>query len=307
MESKFLGCILGVAIGDALGRPFEGFHHIDPEKVERTAEFKSLTYTDDTHMTIGVAESLIRSRGFNGEHMAETFIRNYEDEPHRGYGPGPPAVFKMIKRGMAWKDSDKKLYPGGSFGNGSAMRVAPVGLFYYDDSEKLRRIAYESSRITHSHELGMEAAALQAYTVALAVSRDPAEPVRPGLYLRKLKAFTGNSVYRGKLELAENLLSEKLERSKIASKLGNSIEAFNSVPAAIFSFLAKLGSFKESVIYAVSLGGDADTIGSMTGAIAGAYYGYEAIPGKWLEKLENREHLEKLALKLLAIRESHRI
>ncbi len=113
LKSKFIGCILGVAIGDALGRPFEGSPSANLRKVEMMAEFGCCTYTDDTHMTIGVAESLIQSKGFNGKNMAETFIRNYEDQPDRGYGPGPPAVFTMIKHGKSWKDVDKNLYPNG--------------------------------------------------------------------------------------------------------------------------------------------------------------------------------------------------
>jgi len=62
--------------------------------------------------------------------MAQTFIRNYEAEPWRGYGSGPPRIFQMIKAGEPWDRARSKLYRGGSFGNGSSMRVAPIGLFY---------------------------------------------------------------------------------------------------------------------------------------------------------------------------------
>ena len=84
-------------------------------------------------------------------------------------------------------------------------------------------------------------------------------------------------------------------------KLGNGVEAFNSVPTAIYAFAAT-ENFEEAVRYAVSLGGDADTIGAMTGALAGAYYGREAIPARWLEEVEGRELLERLAVKLWEIR-----
>jgi poly(ADP-ribose) glycohydrolase ARH3 len=89
-------------------------------------------------------------------------------------------------------------------------------------------------------------------------------------------AFTENRVYSRKLELSQKLLNKNARRSEVALELGSSIEAFNSVPAAICSFLAKHESFKESVMYAVSLGGDTDTIEAMTGAIAGAYHGFES-------------------------------
>jgi len=139
---KFLGCLLGVAVGDALGACREGGGMARKGEVESLVEkLESLTYTDDTHMTIGVAESLVESKGFNGEHMTHTFIRNYGAEPWRGYGPGPPRIFRMIEAGEPWDRAAGKLYEGGSFGNGSAMRIAPVGLLYSTNPPKLREVA----------------------------------------------------------------------------------------------------------------------------------------------------------------------
>jgi len=161
LKSKFLGCLVGTAIGDSLGARREGRGMSRSEDIISLAEkLEQLIYTDDTHMTIGIAESLIESKGFDGEHMAQTFIKNYDAEPWRGYGPGPPRIFGMIKSGEAWDSAANGLYRGGSFGNGSAMRVAPVGLLYSRNLEKLREVAYQSSSITHSHELGKEGAAL---------------------------------------------------------------------------------------------------------------------------------------------------
>ncbi|MDH5781336.1 MAG: ADP-ribosylglycohydrolase family protein, partial [Dehalococcoidia bacterium] len=79
---------------------------------------------------------------------------------------------------------------------------------------------------------------------------------------------------------------------------GNGIEALNSVPTAIYCFLKQPKSYKDSVIYAISLGGDTDTIASMAGAISGAYLGVEAIPQEWRLKLENKAYIEDLAEKL---------
>ncbi|MBC7130234.1 ADP-ribosylglycohydrolase family protein [Candidatus Bathyarchaeota archaeon] len=155
LRLKFLGCMLGCAVGDALGAGFEGFHYPGAQLVFRGR------WTDDTHMMIGVTESLIAKRGFDGEHMAQVFIRNYEQEPWRGYASGPPRVFRWIKKGVPWNEAAGGLFGGqGSFGNGAAMRVAPVGLLYYDRLDRLREVAYTQSRITHTHVLGMEGAAL---------------------------------------------------------------------------------------------------------------------------------------------------
>ena len=104
-------------------------------------------------MMIGMAESLVRCRGFNGEDMAQAFIDNYEREPYRGYGPGPPRIFRSIRAGAKWDEAARSLYHGGSFGNGSAMRIAPVGVFYHNDLAMLREVAHKSSQITHTHVL----------------------------------------------------------------------------------------------------------------------------------------------------------
>jgi len=250
---------------------------------------------------IGVAESLIANKGFNGEHMAWTFIKNWEKEPWRGYGPGPPRVFRMIKSGVAWNEAAKQLYGGmGSFGNGAAMRVAPIGLFYYDDAEKLREIAHKSAEITHTHMLGKEGAALQAYAVALAIKAE-SESFNPIDFLEKLIEFTRVDAYREKLEKAKGLLNND-DKREIIRDLGNSVEALNSVPTAIYCFAKHHESFAKAVLYAISLGGDTDTIGAMTGAIAGAYHGIENIPDAWKQKLEKRDYIEKLASELWKLR-----
>ncbi|MEA1963681.1 MAG: ADP-ribosylglycohydrolase family protein [Candidatus Aerophobetes bacterium] len=291
--SKFIGSLVGTGIGDSLGAGSEGFFGY------REVREIGNRYTDDTHMMIGVAESLIEKRGFNGEHMVKTFIKNYEAEPWRGYGPGPPGVFRLIKQGESWDKAAEKLYSGGSFGNGSAMRIAPLACFYYDNPVSLKRAAYESSKLTHSHILGVEGAALQAYATALAVSiRDS---VRSYAFLKKLENFIKADVYKRKIEKIEELLSSRADRKEVTRELGNGIEAFNSVPTAIYSFLAN-PNFEEAVVYAVSLGGDSDTIGAMTGAVSGAYWGIEAIPERWRDKLENGEFIEKLAKKLWEIK-----
>jgi len=294
-KSKFLGCLAGTAIGDALGARREGRGMSRSEDIASLAEkLEQLIYTDDTHMTIGIAESLIENKGFNGEHMAQTFIKNYEAEPWRGYGPGPPRIFGMIKRGEAWYSAANRLYRGGSFGNGSAMRVAPVGLLYSRNLEKLREIAYQSSSITHSHELGKEGAALQACAVALAFNTPTDKDIDREAFLSKLQNFIQDQLYKGKIAQIRWLLGEQ-DKAKVVAVLGNGIEAPRSVPTAIYCFLRQPQSYKDTVIYAISLGGDTDTIAAMAGAISGAYLGIEAIPSEWRAKLENRAYIETLA------------
>ena len=302
MESKFLGSLVGTAVGDGLGASLEGRRTIAPGEVQALAGGReALIYTDDTHMMIGVAKSLIENRGFNGEHMARTFVRNHEREPWRGYGPGPPRVFRLIKGGEAWDKAAEKLYPGGSFGNGSAMRIAPIGLLYHDAPDRIKEVAYISSQITHAHPLGKEGAALQAYAVALAAGLDPASAFDRHGFLDELQRFVEQEVYKQKLEKIAELWDEA-DKGKVVLALGNGIEAFDSVPTAIYSFLSHPGSFEEAVLYAIGLGGDTDTIGAMTGAICGAYLGIHSIPKRWKDKLENRGYIEDLAKQLWLIK-----
>lgn len=298
LKSKFLGALVGTGVGDALGAPFEGRWQVKPEEVEAIAEkLRILTYTDDTHMMIGMAESLIKTKGFDGRDMTYTFIRNYELEPFRGYGPGPPHIFRAIRAGAAWDTAAQELYGGGSFGNGSAMRIAPIGVFYHDNPAVLTEVAYKSSEITHAHKLGKEGAALQAYAIALAANLEPQTAFDQGDFLAKLIDYVEEAIYKEKLDKIKGLLAQP-DKARAAMELGNGIEAFNSVPTAIYSFLIHPDSFAQAVIHAVSLGGDTDTIGAMTGAIAGAYLGVESIPNRWRGKLENRLYLTELAEKL---------
>ncbi len=297
-KSKFRGALVGTAVGDGLGAPFEGRSKVSPAEVAAVAwGHLELTYTDDTHMMIGVAESLIKYPDFDGADMARTLVRNYEMEPWRGYGPGPPGIFRRIKAGVAWDEAARDDYRGGSYGNGAAMRVAPVGLVYHDDPVKLREVAHQSARITHAHELGREGAALQAYAVALATGLAPGKAFDRADFLAKLTAFTVAGCYRAKLGRFAALL-EMPDKGRVVAGLGNGVAALDSVPAAIFAFWLQPHSFEQAVLYAVSLGGDTDTIGAMAGAIAGAYLGVEAIPVGWRDRLENGGYIEALAGRL---------
>ena len=308
---KFRGALLGVAVGDALGAPVESFDGASARRFYEKRGWKMVSgkYTDDTEMTIGVAESLIACKGFNGAHLAQQFLRNYNES--RGYGPGTREVLKMLSEGVSWKEASRKIFGGeGSYGNGAAMRIAPVGLLYHENAEKLREVAFKVSEITHAHELAKEGAALLAFAVALAcrygcnrytVSAEEEEEAGETKreMLRNLHAFARHRIYKEKLAKIEALLHAKDEeeaRKRAVSELGNGEAAFNSVPTAIFSFL-RSHDFRESIVFAISLGGDTDTIAAMTGAVSGAFYGERSIPRDWLKSLESGvvAYLTKLA------------
>ncbi len=291
--SKFIGSLLGTAIGDSLGVRREGATDFN-DIVELSPR-----YTDETALMIGVTESLVEKGDFDYHHMAEQLIQNYEREPWRRYDDATPRIFRMMRNGRIWEGMlDREIYPQGSLGNGAATRVAPIGLRYHADPKSLRDVAYNAAGITHSHPLALEGAAVQACAVALAVLADPLA-MKKKEFLGALRMFTQPGPYQEKLKAIIRLLDTDTDTGKeeVVKTLGNNPEALNSVPTALYCFLAN-PDFESAVIYAASLGGDADAIGAMTGAIAGACFGVEGIPTQWREKVEQHAAIEELAKKL---------
>lgn len=249
-------------------------------------------------MTIGLAESIIRNKRVEPDDLIKTFIENFD--PSRGYGWGTIMVLRRVKRGERWREVSEKAFRGeGSFGNGAAMRISPVGLFYYDDPEGLVTAAELSSLVTHSHPLGIEGAVIQAYAVSMAVKSDPREGFRWKDLLDGLTSeIAKTKVFRRKLQAVRELLTKKADREEVVEKLGNGVEAFNSVPTAIYVFLKNSKDFRAAILDGVCFGGYTDTIASMVGALSGSYLGFQAIPDEWFRKLEDGEYIRSLAERL---------
>lgn len=307
LKDKFCGALVGTQVGDSLGMPVEGASSFFIKEyygeIREMLEARSGagTYTDDTEMAVAVAESLERSRGFDGADMASAFLENFN--PERGYGAGTIKALTLIQQGERWDEAGKRIFNGGSYGNGAAMRIAPVGCLYYRDLEKVKEIAQESSRITHAHQLGMEGAAVQACGITLAVSMDPQQELDAEEYISTLLQVPAyNSPFREKLQVVRELLHKDVPVEELLSQLGNDVSSLNSVPTAIYSFLKYNYDFEEALVFAVGLGGDTDTIGAMTGALTGSYRGKSSIPERWLRTVEKGEkgidYIENLALKL---------
>jgi len=288
--SKFIGSMLAAALGDSMGATF----------YKRSRE-GMLRYTDDTAMMIALAESIIENRGaINPIKLAWKFVETYEKEPWRGYGPGPPRIFRLIKRGEGPLELDKRFYPGGSYGNGAAMRIAPVGLFFHDDIERLKVAVEASCKPTHNNLLGIEGALIEALSVAEALKIRRDEEADPKEFIEKLVPLASTDIYRRKLMKILELVQNG-DPSKVVRELGNSVEAFNSVPTAIYCYLRGKEPLK-AIELAIQLGGDRDTIACMAGAIAGAHRGSEALPHDLLKRLENREYIMQLARKLYELK-----
>ena len=289
MLGKFLGCMLSAALGDALGASIYSPRNL-------------LCYTDDTAMMIALAEEIVESGGrLDPEKLAWRFVEAYEREPWRGYGPGPPRIFKLIKRGVGILELDRRLYPGGSFGNGGAMRIAPVGLFYHDDFEELRKAVEAACKPTHNHPLAVEGALIEAASIALALRVEPGERTRTADFIEQLLNLASSEVYRRKLTLIPRLIESNPSRKLIVRELGHSVEAHNSVPTAVYCYLLEQDPIK-SIRRAIWLGGDRDTIACMAGAIAGAHRGVNSLPREYLDRLENADRIRWLAERLYELK-----
>lgn len=283
MLSRFQGCLLGVALGDALGALHEGQDaewirqtNPTPESLIDHPPFDELYYTDDTQMTISVAESLIQDGEIIEATLCKAFVDNYE--PTRGYGMGARRVIESMAAEDDYRFVAETIFPGGSYGNGAAMRVAPIGLFFHTQPEQVWVQARRSAIPTHIHPLGIAGAQLLALAVTWCLRTETFD--RNALF-DYLLADCEQEVYREKLSAAKRMSSVQE-----LSQLGNGIAAQESVVTAITSFSFAPESYAQTIGQAILLGGDTDTIAAMAGALSGAWVGIEALPESLMNVLE---------------------
>jgi len=286
---KFRGALAGTFAGDALGAPVEG---VSADRILKErgvvdtmidGRLGAGTYTDDTEMMIGVAQTLDKRGDADPEFLAARFIENFD--PDRGYGPGTVATLGYLADATPWPEAARKVFAAGSMGNGAAMRIAPVGVMFHDDIKRLVVEARRCAMVTHVHRLGVEGAVLQALAVGMAVGLDDAPDASS--FLDELGSYMTCDEYKKALETMRGLLGQPHDPDRVIRELGCEALAHRSVPCSIYFFLRYCSDFRESVSGVVSLGGDADTTGAMTGAVCGAYLGANAIPADWYDKFEN--------------------
>jgi poly(ADP-ribose) glycohydrolase ARH3 len=301
LQDKFRGAILGCFLGDAFGAGFEG---MNPDMA--TAHLSILSekfpraYTDDTDMTLALAESIVQSGKVDPDDIAQKFSQACDLT--RGYAIGTIKAVLALRAGAAWHQVSRIVFEKGSFGNGAAMRVSPVGLFYHHDLKVLGKAAIDQANITHTHPLGQWGAVMQASSVALALHQDPKKPLEKEELIIELREmlWPGPVEYQKALNEMENmLLQEKgFAAKEVARRLGNGIEAHRSVPSACYTALTYSPDFQEAIRAAISLGGDTDTIAGMVGAIVGAHVGEGGLPEEWIEQLEGGPRGRSFAMDL---------
>lgn len=289
-----VGAMIGTFVGDALGMPWEGSPGAEiPYELEmRDARLGRGTYTDDTQMMIGVAESLLRHDLVDESDLAETFLSLYD--ARRGYGEGTTRVLDLWKRGIRVEEAASRVFHGrGSLGNGAAMRVAPLAVRFFDDSVLLATQVRRSARVTHAHPVGIDGAEVQAAAIAAAL--DGEDPMAAAVRAARTREV------RAAIVETQRRTDDGLTPESLGSGRGVPPTADATVAAAVVA-ATQADSFEAAVTVAIRAGGDTDTAGAMTGAIAGARFGAAAIPARWVETLEEghrgRRHVEQLATRL---------
>lgn len=284
LEDKFVGSMLGLALGDALGAPHEG-GPIGQALwwILGVGKGGLLRWTDDTEMAIGLAKSLIENKGLEPDHLARHWAENADWK--RGYGSGARRLLSRIRDGMDWREANRSIFKEGSFGNGAAMRAAPLGLFFHKDHRELARAAEVASSITHAHPIGIEGGVLIARATAMALEGP--------LDLEALRDGCRQEEFRDALAMAK----QEMDRDSVKRRLGTGIEAHRSAVTAVH-VANRFSEFLPMIEFIISMGGDTDTVGAMAGGIFGARHGSVSLPEKALEDLEEREWIERTARKL---------
>lgn len=320
MEPRFVGALLGLAIGDALGYPAEFrsreqiLAEIGPRGIEGFIAHKDPrfsrpfivgpdhppgTYTDDTQMSLAVARALLAcGRGAELETVMQAVAREFvawSDSPDNNRAPGQTCMTGCanLRRGVPWREAGVA----GSKGCGSAMRVAAIGLFYHDDLERVTKVARASSLPTHGHPAALEGAAAAALMVALALRG--LEP--PAIHAEILARCAGRSAdFDDCLARVPGLLEREPGEVLCEGGLGEAWVAEEAVASALYCFWRHPNDFRAAVLEAVNTDGDSDSIAAITGSVLGARLGQEGIPAAWVEQVEDGAMLRQLGRALRA-------
>ncbi len=292
--TQYQGCLLGTALGDALGAPFEGglLERFVWMLIGKTRDGR-MRFTDDTQMTLDLVQSILSKRAVDSDDIARRFANSYRWT--RGYGPAAARTLKQIKRGVPWQTASKLIYQEGSFGNGAAMRVAILGLIFHNRPEEITRAATSTAIITHAHPLGVEGAVLVAHTASLLASDTETNSIYETLLPL---AQSDEFISRLKTAKAWRSSSNSTKPKEVRQHLGNGIAAHQSVVTAIYVALRFRGqSFLNMFDFIRQLKSDVDTIAAMSGALWGIANGVERLP-KEIENVEQHELIRELACRL---------
>jgi ADP-ribosylglycohydrolase len=289
--SRYRGCLLGLAVGDALGTTLEfsppgTFTPIDDMIGGGPFNLKPGHWTDDTSMALCLATSLIERQGFDPIDQLDRYVRWWRE----GYLSSTGTCFDIgstVRSALARFLQTREPFPGSAdphaAGNGSIMRLAPVVLYYARQLEQAIHFAAQSSRTTHGAPEAIDACRYFAVLILDALSGKRKDEVlrdQHTTFAPKIAALAAGSFKR-----------------KQPPEIRGTGYVVDSLEAALWAFYHSR-AFREGALLAVNLGDDADTTGAVYGQLAGAFYGEENIPAVWRDTIAQRELIIELAEKL---------
>ncbi len=310
-KDKFSGCLIGQCLGDAIGFVVEGYspaackHYIeDFVKTDKVGEFGHFPfpfgqYSDDSQLARELMQSYATCGKFDPADYAERIAKTFVEKRIIAFGYSTKEAVKRLCQGISWEESGA---PPPAAGNGSAMRAAPIGLFFYDKPEMLVRAAHDQGRITHKDPRSSAGAVAISGAMASALRNDV---INPESFISTLARWTGtiSPAFSSELRKLPDWLSlPPEEAAAVISGAGFDPEyidddewkgisgyVISSVLWSLYSFLKTPDDYLETICTAISAGGDTDTTAAMAGAISGAYLGIDAIPSHLTKHLTDRK------------------
>lgn len=294
-ESRYLGCLIGLACGDALGGSVEFRNRADiarefPDGVRdilgggpHSLEIGEVT--DDTAMALGIARACTAT-GIDLDAVAANFLAWYRSRP-KDIGISTRAALAYLDSGLAWDEAGERLQResnSGVAGNGSVMRCAPIAMRFRSDPMRLRTYSIDVSRITHADPRATWGSVALNQGIAYLLDGGPID----GLVGAATSGIGEARVVQA-LRDAESIGYDDVPSDGYV---------LDTLTAAFWCILHR-DSAEEAIITGVGMGLDTDTTGAVTGALAGAAYGMDAIPERWKAVIHHREELESLSRSLL--------
>lgn len=316
LVSKAMGSLLGLAIGDALGTTLEfkardQYTPLTDIVGGGPFQLKPGEWTDDTSMALCLAESLLACKRHDPVDQLRRYLR-WRDRGENSVTGRCFDVGRTVDQALQNFKRGQQAYPGCqdefSAGNGSLMRLAPIALFYSThvsrreptsaSMQHLLEMAALSSTTTHRHPLAVAACKVMALLIDHAIGQSVTDCQQSDK--TAILSFSVDELsYLGRLPPPIADIVAGSYRVKSRDEVASSGYVVDSLEAALWAFWHGR-DFAEGALMAANLGGDADTIASIYGQLAGAYYGVEGIPPHWLDKLAWRERISRMAQQLFA-------
>lgn len=284
--------LMGTSIGDAFGDSFFGTEDLINECIaHRQIPPTKWEFTDDTIMTLAVFEELEMDGQINQDRLIHKFCTNHDKDINRGYGATVRRVLREISEGGDWKTIASNAFDGqGSMGNGAAMRVCPIGAYYFDDFKKVKELAISSATVTHTNNEAIAGAVAIAIATSITTKlRIENFMISPLKFIETVLAEVPDSDTHAKIKKSITLpYTYHIETVRQILGNGSQMTAQDTVPFVIWCVAHNLTSFVDALWKAVSIKGDRDTICAMVGGIT-TMYAPNKIPKEWLLSVENFE------------------